>query len=66
MVDSIIEEMSRRILDWRHTVSHGVHNHDLKRWAEHLRDQVQPQLDELETLKAEMSTKASKKSAVSA
>lgn len=51
--DSVIEEMGRRILDWRHKTSHGIHQHDVERWARHLRDIVQPQLDELRQLKAQ-------------
>lgn len=52
-MDSIIEEMGRRVLDWRHKAGHGLHQSDIERWARHLRDVVQPQLDELEALKAE-------------
>jgi hypothetical protein len=48
-MDSIIEEMSREILDLRNTTPH---RNMLRRWATHLREVVQPQLDELEMLKA--------------
>lgn len=63
--DSIIEEMSRDVLDLRHTTPHP---NKLRRWATHLREVVQPQLDELEQLKTAqvaVSAKAGRK-AVSA
>lgn len=50
MVDSIIEEMGRELLDYRKTT---IHPNTLRRWAQHLREQVQPQLDELEAFRAE-------------
>lgn len=48
-MDSIIEEMGRDVLDLRNT---APHRNTLRRWATHLREVVQPQLDELEQLKA--------------
>jgi DNA-binding GntR family transcriptional regulator len=54
-VDSVIEEFARRILDWQHRQIPRV---DLQRYAAHLRDVVQPQLDELDALKAEKAGKA--------
>lgn len=65
MNDSVIDEMGQRILDWRHKVGHGIHQADVERWARHLRDIVQPQLDELEQLKATMAKKG-KSTAVTA
>lgn len=55
MADSIIEEMGREILDLRNTTVHPNH---LRRWASHLRETVQPQLDELAALKAAKAPKA--------
>jgi hypothetical protein len=46
-------------------VGHGIHQADVERWARHLRDIVQPQLDELEQLKATMAKKG-KSTAVTA
>lgn len=60
-MDSIIEEMARKILNWRQVAGHGIHNHDLRRWAEHLQTVVQPKLDELEKLKADISRVATQK-----
>lgn len=63
-MDSIIEEMGQKILDWR---KFPIHRHDAERWARHLREVVQPQLDELEALKTAAATKSvSKKAAVTA
>lgn len=55
MADSIIEEMGREILDLRNTT---VHPNTLRRWARHLRDEVQPMLDELAALKTAKASKA--------
>lgn len=60
MLDPIIEEMNRRVFDWRHRTFARV---DLERYAAHLRDVVQPQLDELEKLKADTSATKKKVSA---
>jgi hypothetical protein len=48
-MDQVIEEMSQRILNWGHR---QIPRADWMRWAQHLQDVVQPQLDELEALKA--------------
>ena len=56
-MDSIIEEFSRRVLDWQHRQIPRV---DLQRYAQHLRSVVQPQLDELEQLKAAASARKGK------
>ncbi len=61
-MDSVIEEMGRVILDWRRQT---IHKADLERWARHLRDEVQPRLDELDALKAKKPA-AAVKQAVSA
>jgi hypothetical protein len=45
-VDPVIEEMSR----WR--VDQPLRSEVARRWVSHLRDVVQPQLDELNALKA--------------
>ena len=60
MADSIIDEMGRDILDYRHTT---VHPNTLRRWARHLRETVQPQLDELERLKADRAAQKAPKTA---
>lgn len=49
-MDSTLEEFCRLVLDWRHKT---IPRHDLERTASHLRDVVQPQLEELEALRAE-------------
>lgn len=54
MADPIIEEMRREVLDYR---KYHQTSHVLRRWAQHLQDVVQPQLDELAQLKASASTK---------
>lgn len=56
-MDSIIEEFSRRVLDWQHRDFPRV---DLQRYAQHLRTVVQPQLDELDQLKAAAAKKGGK------
>ena len=53
-MDAVIEAMVQKVLNYRHmTVPAG----QLRGWVEHLRDVVQPQLDELEALKAKKKTK---------
>lgn len=48
-MDGVIDEMAQKVLDWHvQTIS----RHDLRRWAQHLREVVQPQLAELAQLKA--------------
>lgn len=47
-MDPIIEAMVQKVLTFRHT---SVPVAQLRSWVEHLRDVVQPQLDELEELK---------------
>jgi hypothetical protein len=54
-VDPIIEEMVLRILNYGHR---AIARHDWQRWTWHLRDVVQPQLDELATLKAKREKKS--------
>lgn len=48
-MDPVIEEISQRILMWGHK---QIPRADWQRWAFYLRDEVQPQLDELAALKA--------------
>lgn len=59
-MDPIIEEMSIRVLNYGHAPS----RHDLRRWCHHLQGVVQPQLDELEQLKAAAAAKAPKREKV--
>lgn len=49
MADPIIDDIVTVIINHRHT---AVHPNKLREWAHHLRDVVQPQLDELEALKS--------------
>lgn len=54
-MDPVIEEMQR----WR--PGDPVRNDVARRWQQHLRDVVQPQLDELATLKASLESKSRSK-----
>ena len=49
-MDPVIEEMVQRLLYWGHR---HIAYADWQRWATYLRDEVQPQLDELAALKTE-------------
>lgn len=54
-MDPVIAEMVQKILNYRHMT---VPVRQMRSWAEHLRDVVQPQLDELAALKAAKKSKA--------
>jgi hypothetical protein len=60
----MIDDFCNRVLNWQH--SH-IERHALQQLAHHLKNVVQPQLDELAALKAEASdTKKKPRQAVSA
>lgn len=52
--DHIINEMVQEILLWRRT---NIPTDTMRRWVEHLRDDVNPKIDELQGLKARKAAK---------
>jgi hypothetical protein len=60
MRDGVIDEIGRDVLDFRHTT---VHPNTLRRWALHLREVVQPQLEELGRLQADRAAAKAPKAA---